>query len=106
MRVGGSAELQIQWVDMVFNTSGPVTGPPGATTYKRETEGPPSRIMRRKEEVEAPCEVQCAVDGIKKVGFPEVIRKPAATSLGSHAYGTSKRATLASLLTGSLMFKV
>ncbi|KAI9721978.1 MAG: hypothetical protein M1812_001936 [Candelaria pacifica] len=103
MRVGGSAELQIQWIDMVFNTSGPVTGPPGATTKKRDVATLSSRLMRRKR-AETPCKVACAVDGVKKVGFPEVVRNSTATSLGLHSYEVSKRATLASLLTGSLLF--
>ncbi|KAI9784224.1 MAG: hypothetical protein M1835_003633 [Candelina submexicana] len=103
MRVGGSAELQIQWIDMVFNTSGPVTGPPGATTTKRDLDPKPIRVMKRKT-TEAPCKVQCAVDGVKKVGYPEVVSKSTATSQGLQGYGASKRATLASLLTGSLLF--
>lgn len=35
MDVGGSAELQIQWIEMVFNTSGPVEGPGGDGDDKR-----------------------------------------------------------------------
>ncbi|KAK0618771.1 hypothetical protein DIS24_g11548, partial [Lasiodiplodia hormozganensis] len=35
MDVGGSAELQIQWIEMVFNTSGPVEGPGGGDDEKR-----------------------------------------------------------------------
>ncbi|KAL1633585.1 hypothetical protein SLS58_011006 [Diplodia intermedia] len=37
MSVGGAAELQVQWIEMVFNTSGPVGGPnAGADDEKKK----------------------------------------------------------------------
>lgn len=57
------AFLQIQWVEVVFNTSGPYAGP----TDKRE-------IMNRKGEKEKGCKVVCGVDeGVNVTGTPAVL---------------------------------
>ncbi|KAF2496250.1 concanavalin A-like lectin/glucanase [Lophium mytilinum] len=50
MAQGGSAVLVVEWVEAVFNTSGPVAG---------RAEG---------------CEVVCRVDGVREVGWPEVVK--------------------------------
>ncbi|KAF2197107.1 concanavalin A-like lectin/glucanase [Delitschia confertaspora ATCC 74209] len=56
MGVGGSAELMVEWVEMVFNTSGPVEG--GGLEKRKKRKG---------------CEVVCKIDGVKEVGRPEVV---------------------------------
>ncbi|KAF2813345.1 concanavalin A-like lectin/glucanase [Mytilinidion resinicola] len=52
MAQGGSAVLVLEWVEAVFNTSGPVKGP-----GKR---------------AEGKCGVVCRVDGVREIGWPEV----------------------------------
>ena len=102
MDVGGSAELQIQWIEMVFNTSGPVEGPDGGDEKRRKVKrgvgeeadgalfgggdgGLGSWLWRsmgaggvaREASVlgkrkEKRCDVVCRVDGVNVTGFPEI----------------------------------
>jgi len=76
MSVGDEAYLQVQWVEMVFNTSGPVTGPRGATRGKRWL-GLAGMLEKRKGKG---CETVCTVDGVQRVGFPEADGKSMATA--------------------------
>ncbi|OCK78913.1 glycoside hydrolase family 16 protein [Lepidopterella palustris CBS 459.81] len=66
MTIGGSAEYHIQWIELAFNTSGPVGGPGGGNRKRDEEEG---ILEKRKSKG---CQVVCRVDGVKDVGFPEV----------------------------------
>lgn len=103
MSVGGSAELQIQWIELVFNTSGPIEGPAGGSKKLRkrgvgqvdETGGVfgrglgewligamgqaqdegAGRLVKRKGKR---CDVVCRVDGVNKTGFPEIAHVSAA----------------------------
>ncbi|KAF2189474.1 glycoside hydrolase family 16 protein [Zopfia rhizophila CBS 207.26] len=61
MSVGDSAEFQIQWIELVFNTSGPVEGPDDGKNKR-------SRKTKKKG-----CEVVCKVDDVKDIGTPEVV---------------------------------
>jgi len=54
MPVGGTAELQVQWVEVLFNTSG-------------RSEG--GKLVKRGDEQ---CKVVCDVDDVSRVGWPEV----------------------------------
>jgi beta-glucanase (GH16 family) len=63
MKVGDSAEFQIMWIEMVFNTSGPVEGVSGSSR-KRD-------LKKRKKKKK--CEVVCKIDGVEEVGVPEVV---------------------------------
>ncbi|KAF2267091.1 concanavalin A-like lectin/glucanase [Lojkania enalia] len=65
MSVGDSAEFQIQWIELVFNTSGPVEGPDNGYN-KRSVD-----LLEKREE--KGCEVVCKVDGTKEKGSPEVV---------------------------------
>lgn len=59
MPVGGQAELQVQWVQVLFNTSGKNKRSLGEEWLgKRAEKG---------------CKVICAVDGVNRTGWPEVI---------------------------------
>jgi hypothetical protein len=60
MQVGGQAEFQVLWVEMVFNTSGPVEGAPDPELEKRDAR-------------EDGCRVVCKVDGVGETGVPEVV---------------------------------
>lgn len=57
MPVGGQAELQVQWVQVLFNTSG-----------KNKRSDMDWLVKRR----EKGCKVVCAVDGVNRTGWPEV----------------------------------
>lgn len=57
MTIGSVAYLEIEWIDMVFNTSGPATG--------YEERG----LAERSDS----CSTICAVDGIRQPGFPEAV---------------------------------
>lgn len=67
MTVGDAAEFQIQWIEMTFNTSGPVAGPAGGTN-KRSID-----VLEKRKKKEKGCEVVCKIDGVKSVGTPEIV---------------------------------
>ena len=66
MSVGGMAEMDVEWVQMVYNTSG----------------------MAASRDDKA-CGVICRVDGVKNVGFPEISRNASASVawVGHGAFG-------------------
>ncbi|KAF2637019.1 concanavalin A-like lectin/glucanase [Massarina eburnea CBS 473.64] len=64
MSVGDSAEFQIQWIEMTFNTSGPVTGTAGGN--KRDIE----LLETRKDKG---CKVVCKIDDVQTLGTPEIV---------------------------------
>ena len=67
MTEGGSAEFQIQWIEMAFNTSGKVEGSTDPNPNdKRSVEV----LDKRKEEH---CKVVCKIDDVKEIGTPEVV---------------------------------
>ncbi|KAF2463309.1 concanavalin A-like lectin/glucanase [Lindgomyces ingoldianus] len=86
MSVGDSAEFQIQWIELVFNTSGPVGGPgggnkkreavaldlEGGTEIKAVDDGMGKGMYEWKRKAKG-CEVVCKVDGVKEIGTPEVV---------------------------------
>ena len=74
MSVGGSAEYHIQWIELVFNTSGPVEGPGGGGRYRKRDEEAAAMEKRKSKR----CQVVCRVDGVKDAGFPEVAHVSAA----------------------------
>ncbi|PVI08462.1 glycoside hydrolase family 16 protein [Periconia macrospinosa] len=63
MEQGGSAEFQIQWIEMAFNTSGPVGGPKG----KRDVE-----VLQKRKKSKG-CEVVCKIDDVEKMGTPDIV---------------------------------
>jgi hypothetical protein len=71
MTIGSTAYLQIAWIDMVFNTSGPPTG------YE----------ARGLKDSSGSCSKICAVDGIQQPGFPEV--RYSASAAVAHSVGNS-----------------
>lgn len=66
MDEGGSAEFQIQWIEIAFNTSGPVEGSQNDND-KRDVEA----LEKRKES--KGCEVVCKIDDVEKTGTPEIV---------------------------------
>lgn len=66
MTEGGSAEFQIQWIEMTFNTSGKVEGD---TTPNPNDKRSVEILDKRKQEN---CKVVCKIDGVKELGTPEV----------------------------------
>ena len=67
MPVGEQAELQIQWIEVVFNATG--RGSSGA------------RGVVRRDSQEKSCKTVCAVDGVDRVGSPE--RRTSSTKTSS-----------------------
>lgn len=82
MSVGDQAYLEIQWIEMVFNTSGPAGGSSGAPHPTQGTRGA-ADLNKRKDH--HGCKTPCAVDGVKTVGFPESVGKPTANAAGPAA---------------------
>jgi len=69
MSVGDSAEFQIQWIEMTFNTSGPYQG---IDQKKRDT----SSMLEQKRS-KGGCKTVCKIDDVKQVGTPEVVHSGA-----------------------------
>jgi hypothetical protein len=74
MTVGESAEFQIQWIEMAFNTSGPVEGP---------ADKPQKRGLDTLEKREDGCKVVCKIDDVKTMGTPEVISQSIPKSIAT-----------------------
>ncbi|KAH8731244.1 concanavalin A-like lectin/glucanase domain-containing protein [Phaeosphaeriaceae sp. PMI808] len=64
MTVGGSAEFQIQWIEMTFNTSGPYTGAKGSKGGDKRSVELEKRGKR--------CNNVCKIDDVQKTGTPEI----------------------------------
>jgi hypothetical protein len=90
MSVGDSAEFQIQWIEMAFNTSGPVEGPAGGSN-KRDLE-----TLGKREEG---CKVVCKIDDVETMGTPEAVTKSIATGM-SVSWGLLGFVGVVSLLVG------
>lgn len=73
MTEGGSAEFQIQWIEITFNTSGPAEG---------SSSGDEKRAIQLLEErKEERCKVVCKIDGVKEMGTPEIVSSSMATHM-------------------------
>lgn len=75
MAVGDTVELGVQWVDMVFNTSGPVFGPNGQPDFEQgeEQEADIGAFFYGDEFFarEQTCNQLCTVDDVTKAGYPQ-----------------------------------
>ena len=72
MTVGEAAYLEIQWIEMVFNTSGPATG-----YHAEDNDSTSSKSKKRRS---GGCDTICAVDGVQQAGFPEVVHQSGKSS--------------------------
>jgi hypothetical protein len=70
MPVGDQAELQLQWIEVVFNTSGSRDGP--KTGNRSGGNGKSKRGVLGKRKASKNCKVVCAADGVSRVGWPEI----------------------------------
>lgn len=70
MSVGGQVQFAIEWIEMVFNVSGPLSG-------DRETRRDVRSLVERRPKS---CRVGCTVDHVKEVGFPERVLNSRSTS--------------------------
>ncbi|KAL0932030.1 xylanase 3 [Colletotrichum truncatum] len=67
MDVGGSAVLQIQWIEMIFNTTdSPTTPSKRSAVDQRHNHGPEGKLIRRKGDGQ--CQVVCSIDSAPAVG--------------------------------------
>jgi hypothetical protein len=73
MSEGGEVTAAFQYIDMVFNVSGPVSGDQSEKTLKEKDLG-----IRANQA----CKVGCGIDGVKAVGFPEVAFQSKASGIG------------------------
>ncbi|KAL7268913.1 hypothetical protein RUND412_008442 [Rhizina undulata] len=64
MTEGETAFMEIQWIEMVYNTSGPASG------YV-ESSGSSSKAKMKRDLDDRQCEVVCVVDGVSEAGVPE-----------------------------------
>jgi hypothetical protein len=78
MTIGDSAEFHIQWIEMAFNTSGPVEG---INQDKKRSMGV-GEVEKRED---TGCKTVCRIDGVKNVGTPEVAHS-AAMMVGTPAW--------------------
>jgi hypothetical protein len=93
MTEGDSAEFQIQWIELIFNTSGPVEG-----AAKQDSKRSVDLLGKREEKG---CEVVCKVDDVKETGHPEVIsvKKGAAVAV-SMSWGVLVGVAIVSVMVG------
>jgi beta-glucanase (GH16 family) len=77
MAVGDQALMDVQWVEMVFNTSGRRDGPKKRKGSKKTKRGlhavddaPAHWFQKRKKRRN--CMTVCAIDDVAQIGFPEV----------------------------------
>ncbi|KAF6821010.1 xylanase 3 [Colletotrichum sojae] len=81
MEVGGSAVLQIQWIEMVFNTTDSVT----TTDSKRDISnhrhglGPQGKLARR--DGDEKCQVVCSIDSASNIGEVVMLHNGSAPGL-------------------------
>ncbi|KAF1956204.1 concanavalin A-like lectin/glucanase [Byssothecium circinans] len=73
MSVADSAEFQIQYIEMTFNTSGPVAGP-----KKEDKRGDVGMFQKRKYKG---CKVVCKIDDVQTLGTPEVVHVSTAVEM-------------------------
>ena len=72
MSVGSQVRVGVEWIDMVFNVSGPVGGPPPPSAVKGRTKREEHGTVEARGANEHMCQVACRVDGVERVGFREV----------------------------------
>ncbi|KAI0130531.1 concanavalin A-like lectin/glucanase domain-containing protein [Xylariales sp. AK1849] len=63
MSVGGGVTIGIEWIEMVFNTSGPTSGP--SKRYLSHD------ILEARDDKR--CNIGCSVDDVENLGYPEVV---------------------------------
>lgn len=98
MSVGGQVQLAIEWIEMVFNVSGPVegTGTGSNANYQGKRTLMPG-LARKTKRI---CHVGCTVDGVARVGFPEQVfnSTSAASSVKGQIHGRLYSATASFML--------
>lgn len=94
MTQDGSAEFQIQWIEMTFNTSGNVNS---GTSPNPNSKRAVDLLDKRKEEK---CKVVCKIDGVKELGTPEIVSISSMAARGSLPWCAIVAIGLASLWMG------
>jgi beta-glucanase (GH16 family) len=100
MPVNDSAYMQIQWIDLVFNTSGKYdTG----KKMKRDGHGPSGGLTRRGSK--KGCAVVCSIDEVDEIGTPAVMYNNTGTAaVGWRQQGMGAMAVFPLLFAASLAF--
>jgi hypothetical protein len=86
MTLNSAAYLEIQWIDMVFNISGLITGLPDPMSSTNPTPNPKRHLNPRS----TGCGTVCAVDGIQQPGFPEIVHKGQSNGQSAVSYSVAK----------------
>ena len=90
MTVGKFAEMQIQWIDMTFNTSGPYEGAK-ADNKKVKRDDPGAWLSSKRDDQSAHwsskraakgCQTVCKINNVAQMGTPEVLPSSAVTDKG------------------------
>ena len=106
MSVGGQVQLAVEWIEMVFNVSGPVEGPGSGSNANYQGKRSLFPWLARK--TQQTCHVGCTVDGVASVGFPEQVfnstSDAASTARGQLNRGFSS--TIALFMPGAICFWV
>jgi hypothetical protein len=89
MTTGGQAEFQIQWIEMTFNTSGPYNG---TAKEKRSSDLENGVLEKRKNDG---CETVCKIDGVQKIGTPEIVSLNDSSSGSDGGLSTGAKAGIA-----------
>ncbi|RDI85762.1 Homocysteine [Venturia inaequalis] len=107
MSVGSSAELQIEWIQILFNTSGKRDGPGGkkkggkVKRWVHDLVDEGAKVFEKRDEPKS-CTVICKVDGVEKEGFPEVAYLGAPGAAAN--LGVAMKTWALVLLAGSVAF--
>ncbi|TEA11196.1 Beta-glucanase [Colletotrichum sidae] len=81
MNVGGSAVLQVQWIEMVFNTTdSPTTiSSKRSAVEQRHASGPHGQLLRRRGNDQ--CQVVCSIDSAPTIGSVVMLHNGSAPGL-------------------------
>lgn len=71
MSEGGQVTVAFEYIDMVFNVSGPASGVKSRDLKEKNLDTRDTQL----------CKVGCSVDGVKVVGFPELAFKSKASRM-------------------------
>lgn len=104
MSVGSSVELQVEWIQILFNTSGKRDGPGGkkkggkVKRWVHDLVDEGTTLFQKRDAKY--CTVICKVDGVEKDGYPEVayLGAPGAAS----NFGVAMRPWALVLLAGTV----
>ncbi|KIL84222.1 hypothetical protein FAVG1_12458 [Fusarium avenaceum] len=88
MSVGGAAYMQIQWIDMVYNTTKENEDKRSLNGQVLEGDVGQTNKLARRDDDEDGCKVVCSIDDVGKAGETKVLWKSAASQITEMGYWT------------------